>query len=115
MGAFALRQGDQAPLIDGVEVTASAASINSAGSNTGTVVAGSYTADGDDDTAGTLGIATGLSSVTAFFVDVLRSDVKVTADADISESSGTLTVADGAATYAITSGDVIYWMAVGSV
>ena len=99
----------------GVQVTASAAQLNAAGGNAGTVKAGSYTADGDDDTAGTLDIDTGLSSVTSYSVQILRSGVPIFSDQAISESSGTITVADGGATYVITSGDVINWNAVGVV
>ena len=80
----------------------------------GVVRAGSYTADSDDATAGTLDIDTGLSSVDSFFVLILRSDVPIYSDQDVSEASGTITVADGSATYDVTDGDVINWLAVGS-
>lgn len=80
----------------------------------GVVRAGSYTADSDDASAGTLDIDTGLSSVTSYIVQILRSDEAVSSDQGISESGGTITVADGGATYAVTDGDVINWIAVGS-
>lgn len=77
------------------------------------IAAGAYTAVAGDDSAGAATIDTGLSSVRTFFVDILRSDVSVKADADLSVSGGTLTVADGSATYAVTAGDVIHWLAIG--
>lgn len=81
----------------------------------GAVPGGSYTADADDDTAGTLDIVTGLSSVSSFNVQIRRAGVDVTADAVLTEADGTITVADGAATYSITDGDVIAWLATGTV
>lgn len=39
MGIFSLRQGDQAPMIDGTEVTASAAALNRSISSTGAAAA----------------------------------------------------------------------------
>lgn len=76
---------------------------------------GSYTCDGDDDTAGTLDIVTGLGTVTSYNVMILRSGVPIFSDQAISESGGTITVADGGATYAITTGDVILWQAIGTL
>lgn len=115
MGRAALRQGDQALTIDGVEVTASAAKLNAVEGNAGTVKAGAYTAVAGDDTAGTLDIVTGLATVSSFVVQILRSGVPIYSDQAISEASGTITVADGAATYAVTAGDVINWIAVGAL
>ncbi len=80
----------------------------------GSVPGDSYTAVADDDTAGTLDIVTGLSSVDSFQVQILRAGVDVTGDAVISEAAGTITVADGS-TYAITADDVINWLAAGTV
>ena len=81
---------------------------------TGSVVGGSYTAVTADDTAGTLDIVTGLTSVSSFVVFILRSGVPIYSDQAVSESSGTITVADGGATYAVTADDVINWIAVGA-
>lgn len=74
---------------------------------------GAYTAVAGDDSAGTLDIDTGLDSIESLNVLILRSDVPVYSDQDVSYSGGTITVADGAATYAITAGDVIHWQAFG--
>lgn len=54
-------------------------------------------------------IATGKADATAFLVQIYRAGVNVMSDAAISLASGTLTVADGAATYNMTAGDVIVW------
>lgn len=79
----------------------------------GAVRAGTHTVTTAEDTAGTLDIATGLTTVSAHFAQVLRSGAVATSDAAVSESSGTITVADGS-TFAATDGDVIHWIAVGS-
>ena len=71
---------------------------------------GTYTAVAADATADTLSIDTGLTDATMFIVQILRADVDVTGDAVISLSSGVLTVADGASTYAITADDVINYL-----
>ena len=83
--------------------------------DTGTIKAGNYTCDGDDDTAGSVAIATGLSSITSFQLSIYRSNVQIFLDQVISISGGTITLADGAANYAITSGDVLRWTAVGAL
>jgi hypothetical protein len=74
-------------------------------------IAGTYTADGDDDTANAATIDTGKSTATVFIVQVYRAGVMVMEDAAVSMASGVITVADGAATYAVTTGDVINWIA----
>jgi hypothetical protein len=80
----------------------------------GKLVGGTHTATSGEATAGTLDIDTGLSSITAFLLQIYRSDVPDHTDADVSVSGGTITVADGAATYAVTAGDVINWIAFGA-
>jgi hypothetical protein len=86
-----------------------------AASSTGIVRAGSYAAVADDATAGTTDIDTGLTSITgAPIVQILRSGVDVKADSVVTWDDGTITVADGGTTYAVTAGDVISWVAVGS-
>ena len=74
----------------------------------------SYTVLAADDTAGTVDIDLGLTTIVAPIVQILRSDVEVTADAAITWAAGTVTIADGGATYALTAGDVINIIAVGT-
>lgn len=79
------------------------------------VKSGAYTAVAGDATAHSAAIPTGLTTVTSFMVQILRSGAVVTADAAVSEAAGSITVADGGATYAVTAGDVINWIATGTV
>lgn len=83
--------------------------------NGGALKVGTYTAVAGDDTAGEKDIVTGLSSITAFFVQIFRSGVLSNTDAVVTAADGTLTVADGAATYDVTAGDVIMWAAYGEL
>lgn len=83
--------------------------------DTGTVKAGTYTAVAGDDTAGEKDIDTGLTTITSYTVQILRAGVPISSDQVISKSGGTITVADGASTYDITTGDVINWIAVGAL
>lgn len=80
----------------------------------GPISKGEYTVVTADDTAGTKAIDTGLSNIDVAIVQIARANVIITADAAISHSAGTLTVADGAATYALTANDVIRWIAIGT-
>jgi hypothetical protein len=82
---------------------------------TGTVMGGSYVVTAADGVAGTLDIDTGLSDVDTFTVQILVAGVNATADAAISEATGTLTVANGAATYTVAENDVINWVAIGTI
>ncbi len=86
-------------------------SASSARGNLG-VHANRHTVTAGEDTAATADIATGGSSISAQIVQILRSGAVVTGDAVVSTSAGTLTVADGA-TYVLTAGDVINWIAIG--
>jgi hypothetical protein len=81
--------------------------------SSGAVRAARHTVSGGEAGAHTLDIVTGATTVVAQFVQILRSGAVVTADAHVSVSGGTLTVADGS-TYAVTTGDVVNWMAVGA-
>lgn len=72
-----------------------------------------HTATSAEATANTLSILTGIGAIKGVNLQIFRSDVEVTADADISWSGETITVADGASTYAITAGDVIVGSAFG--
>jgi hypothetical protein len=71
---------------------------------------GSHVATSAEATAGTLDIDTGKVDATAFIVQIWRSGVMVMEDAAVSLTAGVLTVADGAATYAVTADDVITWI-----
>lgn len=66
-----------------------------------------YTVVAADDTAGTKAIATPLARIDNFIVQIDRSDVDVKVDAAVTISGGTITIADGAVTYALTAGDII--------
>jgi hypothetical protein len=70
---------------------------------------GTYTADGDDDTAGYMEIDTGFGSApTWWMTTVMRSGVPIASDQITSaQASGAVRVADGGATYAVTTGDVL--------
>lgn len=70
---------------------------------------GVHTVTAGEATAHTLSIATGLTSATAFLVQIWRSGVDVHADAIVSLVSGALTIADGVATYDVTEGDKVTW------
>ena len=80
---------------------------------TGCVRAGKHTVTSAQVTASAATFATGLTTVSGYIVAVLRSNVTVTSDAVITESAGTISVADGGTTYNVTENDVIHWIAVG--
>lgn len=71
---------------------------------------GTHTVTGGEGSAHTLDITTGLTTATGFIVQVYRSGVMVLADAAVSMAAGVITLADGAATYDVTSGDVVNWI-----
>lgn len=81
--------------------------------NTGITKGGAYTVIAGDDTANTKTIATGLGSISAVNVMILRAGKVVASDPAVSTSAGNLVVADGS-TYVLTTNDVIHWIAVGS-
>jgi hypothetical protein len=70
---------------------------------------GRHVMTADEATANAAAILTDKPSASAFLVQVWRSGVDVTADAVVTLLDGTLTVADGAATYSVTAGDVVAW------
>ena len=79
------------------------------------VVAGSHVTTAGEATANEVAIATGLSSIDSMIVQVLDAGNNVvTADADITEAAGTVTVADGA-TYNTVAGQIINWIAYGAI
>jgi hypothetical protein len=80
----------------------------------GSVRAAQHTVTSGEASAHTMAITSGATSIVAQFVQILRSGAAVTGDAAISVSGGTITVADGASTYAVTAGDVVNWLAVGA-
>lgn len=71
---------------------------------------GTYTMVAADDTANLTNIVTGLDNITLAncIVQIMRAGVDVRADAILSEpTAGTLRIANGAATYVVTAGDVV--------
>lgn len=74
------------------------------------VVAGTYTADADDATAEAIVIDTGLAGAVGFIVQLYRSDVGIFSDQDVSMAAGVITIANGAATYDVTDGDVVNYI-----
>lgn len=80
----------------------------------GSVRAGGHTVSSGEGTAHTLAIATGVMTLVSVIVQILRAGAVVTGDAAVSFAAGSITVADGASTYAVTAGDVIEWIAVGA-
>lgn len=75
---------------------------------------GSHVVSAGEATANQADIVTGLADITIAncVVDVKRAGVTVKADAVVTEPvAGTIRVADGAATYNMTAGDVITWAA----
>ena len=75
------------------------------------VVAGTYTAVADDATAEEIVIDTGLAGAVGFIVQIYRSDVGIFSDQDVTMADGVITIANGAATYDVTAGDVVNWIA----
>jgi hypothetical protein len=77
------------------------------------VVGGIHTVTAGEASAGTLDIVTGLTTLSAFPVMVLDTGNNViTADADITNTTGTLTIADGSS-FAVTENYLIHWLALG--
>ena len=70
---------------------------------------GSHTVTAAEASANAAAINTGKPAASAWQVQVFRSGVNVMADAVVTLSGGVLTVADGGATYNMTTGDIIHW------
>lgn len=83
------------------------------GVDVGLIVGGSHTVTAGEQTAGTLNIATGLTSIGAQIVQIIRSGNEVNGAA-ISASGANIVVATNGATYVVTTGDVINWLAIGT-
>lgn len=73
---------------------------------------GAHAVTGGEGSAHTCTMATGLTTISAAVVQVIRSGKVATSDASVSYTGGNLVVADGS-TYALTSGDVLNWIAYG--
>lgn len=98
---------------DKAAILAASVANQIAGTASGKKVHGAaYTVVADDDTAGTVTIATGVT-IAAKIVQVFRANIDVTGDAVISTSAANLTVADGA-TFVLTTGDVINYFVFGT-
>lgn len=78
----------------------------------GPISHGEYTVVAGDDTANSVAIDTGLSSIESVLVQVRRAGKVATSDAAVSYTGGVLTVADGS-TYVLTTNDVVSWLAIG--
>lgn len=79
--------------------------------------AGVHTVTNGEATANTLDIDTGLGAGLESFIlmELTAAGVYVPfVDAAISEAAGVITVADGAATYNVVEGNLIYWQASGA-
>jgi len=74
------------------------------------VARGTYTATGADEVAGTLDIITGLTTVVGFVVQIYRAGILLTAY-DVTEATGTLTIATNGTDYVVTEDDVINYIA----
>lgn len=80
----------------------------------GDSASGSHVVTAPEGVAHVADIVTGLANLTLAngSVTIFRAGANVTADAVITEPApGTIRVADGAATYDVTAGDVINWFA----
>lgn len=69
-------------------------------------VAGSYVADGDDETAGAIVINSGLSSITGFVLSVIRAGTQVGGGWTPTVSGGDLTITDAA----IVATDIVHYI-----
>lgn len=88
--------------------------INAAVGNPGGYRQGAYTVLAADVTATHADIVTGLADITIAncIVKITRAGADVTRDAAITEPvAGTIRVASGASTYALTAGDIIHFYA----
>lgn len=91
--------------VGGVDITSALANLGGGG-----VAGGSYTADSTDAGAGSKTIATGLSSLASFTVQIFRAGKDVTGGAAIAASGESLVIGTGTG-YTLTAGDVINWIA----
>jgi len=73
-------------------------------------VAGTYTSTTADASANKSVINTGKADATGFMVQVIRSNIEITAKAKISMAAGVISVEDNSSDFAVTNGDVIHWI-----
>ena len=73
-------------------------------------VAGTYTSTSADATANKSVINTGKADATGFIVQVIRSNIEITAKAKISMAAGVISVEDNSSDFVVTNGDVIHWI-----
>lgn len=76
-------------------------------------VGGRHTATSEEAASKCLRINTGLISIDAQIIQVLRSMHVATGDADVMVQGGTVQIAGGVS-YSIAAGDVINWVAIGT-
>lgn len=98
------------PVAQGTTIGTAIGALETAATAAAGLKKGTYTVVADDDTANSKSIATGLAAIAGFIVQVYRAGV-VQSSIKVTVSSGNLVVADNAATYVLTTGDVINWMA----
>lgn len=76
--------------------------------------AGAYTTTAGDNTANTVSIPTGLTSIDAIVgLTILRAGKVLTNLAAVSVSAGNIVVADNSTDFVLGTGDVIHWGAIG--
>jgi hypothetical protein len=97
----------------GTLVVASGGSVSYGGaSSTGATVAGKYTVTAADVTATHTAIPTGITTLSALIIQILRTGKITTTDAAPALVSGAIQVSSGS-TYTLTAGDIVHWIAVG--
>lgn len=73
-------------------------------------IGGTSTSTTADAAAAKTEINTGKSDAVGFVVQVLRSNIDLTANAKISMAAGVISVEDNSSDFAVTNGDVINWI-----
>ena len=73
-------------------------------------VAGTYTSTTADASANKSVINTGKPDASGFIVQVIRSNIEITAKAKISMAAGVISVEDNSSDFDVTNGDVIHWI-----
>ena len=113
-GDINAESGGSITLASGADLTlATGATFSVNGAAQKSVVGGIHTVSAAEAAAHTLDIVTGLTTLTTFIVMVLDTgNNEITVGADITDTTGTLTVADGGA-FAVTENYLVHWFALG--
>jgi autotransporter passenger strand-loop-strand repeat protein len=116
-GTITVDSGGRLEIANGGTVTIDSGGSLAFGANavpqSGATVAGQHTVTSGDVTATHASIATGLTTLAAMNVMIIRTGKIETVDASVSFTSPNIIVASGA-TYTLTAGDIIHWIAVGT-